>query len=217
VIWVAKSFREEHRVALDWLNEHTGEGVRFFGVVVRALRIGDSPPAPYLEVVAKPNDWQKSVRRVAPGGESSEAVAYRAFWGPLRERLLEIDPAVLEGRAEPRSIWLTTNSPVPHSTLAAEIGAGELRVVLDIDTGDRDRNRAILRQITDQRAMLESEIGELDFLEGKRRCRIVKRRAWEGKLLTQPSLHDEAREWFLQNLDDFRRGAEAVARVTDST
>jgi hypothetical protein len=78
IIWVAKAFRDEHRVALDWLNEHTGEGTRFFGVVIRALRIGESLPAPFLELVVSPNDWQKSVRQTTPAGESSEAAAYRA-------------------------------------------------------------------------------------------------------------------------------------------
>ncbi len=25
IVWVTKEFRDEHRVALDWFNEHTGE------------------------------------------------------------------------------------------------------------------------------------------------------------------------------------------------
>lgn len=185
-MWVAKSFCDEHRVALDWLNEHTGEAIRFFAVVVKALRIGDSPPAPFLEVVAKPNDWQKTVRRVAAGGESAEADAYRSFWAPLRQRILDREPELLRGRTEPKSIWLTMNSPIRKTSLAAEIGAGELRVVLDIDTGVRESNLALLGEIAENRSALEAIAGELEFLEGVQRCRIVKRRAWEGKLLTQP-------------------------------
>jgi hypothetical protein len=34
VVWVATSFREEHRAALDWLNARTDENTRFFGVEV---------------------------------------------------------------------------------------------------------------------------------------------------------------------------------------
>ncbi|MBM2822711.1 MAG: hypothetical protein HW413_1457 [Thermoleophilia bacterium] len=30
IVWIARGFRDEHRVALDWLNEHTGEDIRFF-------------------------------------------------------------------------------------------------------------------------------------------------------------------------------------------
>ncbi len=104
IVWVTKGFRDEHRVALDWLNEHTGEGIRFFGLVVKAVRIGDSLPAPMLDVVVQPNDWQKTVRRVAMPPEAEETAAYRSFWEPLRERLLEEDRGLLrDGPSRSRS------------------------------------------------------------------------------------------------------------------
>ena len=43
VIWVTRHFRDEHRQALDWLNQRTGEETQFFGVVVELWQIGDSP------------------------------------------------------------------------------------------------------------------------------------------------------------------------------
>jgi hypothetical protein len=217
IIWVAKGFRDEHRVALDWLNEHTGEGTRFFGVVVRALRVGSSRPAPFLELAVQPNDWQKSVRRTTPAGESSEAGAYRAFWKPLRDRLLEMDPRLFSGRADPKSIWLSMNSPLRSTNIYGEIGAGELRAVLDIETGDRQRNLELLQQLETHRTMFEAELGPLDFVEGNHRCRIVKRLTWEGKLLTQPQRHDEARVWFDDSLRAFRRTLDSVASSLAST
>ena len=62
VIWVAAGFVDEHRAALDWLNENTAEGLNFFGVEVELWRIGDSPLAPRFNVVSKPNAWTKRVR-----------------------------------------------------------------------------------------------------------------------------------------------------------
>ena len=41
VIWVAPDFRDEHRRALDWLNERTDTGVDFFGVEVGVVQIGE--------------------------------------------------------------------------------------------------------------------------------------------------------------------------------
>ncbi|MFN8185822.1 MAG: DUF4268 domain-containing protein [Gaiellales bacterium] len=210
IIWVAKAFREEHRVALEWLNEHTDERTRFFGVVVRALRVGASQPAPFLEVAAKPSDWQKSVRSATSGSESAEHAAYRAFWAPLRERLMNEDPALLKGRSEPKSLWLVTNSPIHRTSIAAEIGSGELRVHLEIDTGDRERNLHVLQRLRDDRATIEAAVGELEYLEGNYRCKIVKRLPWPGKLLTEPDRYDEAREWFYENLGSLRRGVEAA-------
>jgi len=62
IVWIATTFREEHRQALDWLNEHTYPDIRLFGIQLEVVKIGDSLPAPVLHVVSQPNDWQKRVR-----------------------------------------------------------------------------------------------------------------------------------------------------------
>jgi len=57
IVWVAEEFREEHRAALDWLNEHTAGDVHVFGVQIELWKIGNSAPAPRSNVVAKPTHW----------------------------------------------------------------------------------------------------------------------------------------------------------------
>ena len=59
VVWIAKSFTEQHRAALDWLNEVSETGTRFFGLEIELWQIGESAPAPKFNVVARPNDWTK--------------------------------------------------------------------------------------------------------------------------------------------------------------
>jgi hypothetical protein len=46
VVWVSANFTEEHRAALDWLNEITDERINFFGLEVELWRIGNSDVAP---------------------------------------------------------------------------------------------------------------------------------------------------------------------------
>jgi hypothetical protein len=48
IVWIASDFRDEHRAALDWLNEVTDETTHFFGVVIKAIKIGNSLPAPWI-------------------------------------------------------------------------------------------------------------------------------------------------------------------------
>src|SRR5689334_7653054 len=69
IVWIAQRFTDEHRAALDWLNEVTDERINFFGLEVELWRIGDSPVAPKFNVVSKPNAWTKSVT----GGASRAA------------------------------------------------------------------------------------------------------------------------------------------------
>lgn len=82
VVWIAGEFREPHLSALRWLNEKTGTDVAFFGVRLRAVRIGDSPIAPVFEVLAKPNDWERQLKETAPkkGGSSEEGRTNGEFW-----------------------------------------------------------------------------------------------------------------------------------------
>lgn len=154
IVWIARSFREEHRVALDWLNANTGEDTRFFGVVVKALSVDGSRPAPFFEVVAKPNDWQKAVKAATAGQESATAEAYRAFWTPVREAIEAMSPELFKGKTLLRSLWLTIVSPIPKTSLYGEIGSGELRVKLEIDTGDRNENLRILQELRARRPPL---------------------------------------------------------------
>ena len=159
----------------------------------------------------QPNDWQKTVRTVAAPRDSQDHAVYKSFWEPVRQQILESNAELLKGRAKPKSIWLTMNSPIQRTFLAAEIGSGEIRVLLDIDTGERERNLALLDKLRQQRGMIEAETGELAFLEGNVRCKVMRRRPCDGKLLTQPDRHEEARTWYCENLLAFRRGLDAVA------
>lgn len=210
IVWIARSFREEHRVALDWLNEHTGEDIRFFGVAVKALRVGESTPAPFFELVAKPNTWQKSVRRIAEA-QSPDAAAYKEFWAPLRDEIFRDRPELLAGRKEPKSLWLTINSPIPRTWIQGEIGSRELRGVLEISTGDRDENLALLAQLEAHQEVLEQALGTLSFNQGTHRCKIMRTRPWDGRLIDQPDRYDEARTWFGDTIKEFRKASEAVA------
>lgn len=63
VIWIVKRAREEHRAAIEWLNEHTDENISFFLVEIKLYKIGDSEPAVKFEIIEKPNNWTKEVKK----------------------------------------------------------------------------------------------------------------------------------------------------------
>ena len=62
IIWIVKDANEEHKQAIEWLNEHSDDSINLFLVKVELFRIGDSDIAPHFEIVSQPNDWTKTIR-----------------------------------------------------------------------------------------------------------------------------------------------------------
>lgn len=87
IVWIAKRFTEEHRAALDWLNEHTDEKINLFGLEVELWRIGDSAIAPKFNIISQPNDWSRTVQLAAAGtaGISAHNQLQLKFWTAFRE------------------------------------------------------------------------------------------------------------------------------------
>ncbi len=90
VVWVLPRLREEHRAALDWLNQNTAESLRFFGVEVSLVRIGDSPAAPMFAVEARPNDWQRQVRKAGPRRSAATSSTWEEGWSWLYEAIAAV-------------------------------------------------------------------------------------------------------------------------------
>lgn len=86
IIWIAKKFTEEHRAALDWLNDITTEDINFFGIEIEVWKIGDSYPAPKFNLVAKPNEWTKVHPPIIDLTEAGKLKL--EFWTALRDYIL---------------------------------------------------------------------------------------------------------------------------------
>lgn len=87
IIWVVKHAREEHKAAIEWLNNHTDEKIGFFLCEIKLYQIGDSGPAVKFEVIEKPNDWAKEVKK----SESSSETKQRRYdyWVAFQNRAFQ--------------------------------------------------------------------------------------------------------------------------------
>jgi len=86
VIWVVREVREEHRQAIDWLNEHTDEDISFFLVAIDLWQIENSQPAPKFSIISRPNEWKKSVRTSTQEGDLTDTKTKQLeFWQQLKE------------------------------------------------------------------------------------------------------------------------------------
>ena len=88
IIWVAPRFRDELRSAIDWLNDISGPETGFFGVVLEVFQISDSAYAPHFNIVARPNDWQRQVKRSSSTSRgmppNETALKLMSFWEDVR-------------------------------------------------------------------------------------------------------------------------------------
>lgn len=207
IAWIASSFREEHRQALDWLNEHTGEEVRFFGIALRAVRIAGSPAAPLLEVVAKPNDWQKRVRATTSRPASEREVALKQFWASVIEELGGRTPLITTPQTKVSSSgWQRFPCDVPGAAVFAVFGQGHVRVELYIDTQSAERNQELFDALLAYRPAIEDRFGgpvEFDPGEGKQICKVLVKHPAPKSAVLVPEVHDELRGWFADTLPRF--------------
>ncbi|SDG81771.1 PAS domain-containing hybrid sensor histidine kinase/response regulator [Psychroflexus sediminis] len=62
VIWIASSFKDEHKKGLDWLNDHTSDEIGFYGIKIELWQIGNSQPAARFNVISQPNSAVRQAR-----------------------------------------------------------------------------------------------------------------------------------------------------------
>lgn len=200
VVWVAPNFRDEHRKALDYLNDKAGDDARFFGVEVKVVRIGDSPPAPMFNLAAKPSEWRARVEATQASSDlSAKREAYRAFWGKYLEAIHEQHPGLTNVKAASTRNWTNINYLRGGINISlAFLAKSRLVCEVYIDTRDAERNSTILGALIKHKSEVEKVVGEQlhwDDIPLKRACRI--RAITDGDVLDTSS-HDRLITWLAE-------------------
>lgn len=194
VIWIAGDIREEHRQALEWLNQRTDSQSQFFGIVVEVLRIDDSSPAYNFKLVVYPNEWQKT-RRVVPG-PTPRAEAYRNYFQLLIDELRERYKFTGAKIAQPQN-WYSFASGFTGITYAASYAqGGQARVEIYIDKGDSAENKRLFDWLAENQDSIEQELGgslAWERLDDKQASRIAMYRP--GSIDDNAKILAETRQW----------------------
>jgi len=176
IIWVAEKFREEHKKALEWLNENVDpeSALSLFGVEIKLIKIGNSPPAPDFDIVVKPNDWERSIK-LSSSTLSETEKKYLKFYTRLAETYKKNNPKWRKLKPQPQS-WLSFGAG--KSGLAfgwAFRSNNRISIELYIDTGDKNENERIFEDLEKYKDKIENEVKGINWekLEEKRACRIA--------------------------------------------
>lgn len=206
VVWIAEIVRDEHRQALEWLNQRTDEDTQFFGVVIDVFKIDDSKPAYVFKPVVSPSEWQKSKKRQASGTVSPKGEMYRNYFQGLIDELREKHKFTNAKIGQPQN-WYFFASGVSGITFGAVfVQGGKARTELYIDVGEGDRNKELFDWLYAQREELHSKFGrelEWERLDDKRASRIAVYR--DGTIESDEVELMEIKAWHVENLINFKK------------
>ena len=123
IVWIVKRARDEHRQAIEWLNQHTDKNIGFFLLEIELWQIGDSEKAPRFNIVERPNDWAKTMKTIE--GMSDTEILKLDFWTGFNEAMSHHEKFTTSFR---------TRKVGPHHYYDLKIGSSEYQVVLTINT-----------------------------------------------------------------------------------
>lgn len=207
IIWIAARFTDEHRAALDWLNEATAENFRFFALEVELWKIGESSAAPKFNIVSKPNEWSKTVGAARKQIESDALTETKqlqlSFWTALQAKL-DSHPNLRPQQPRPQH-WTNISIGRSGMRLGALINTREDRIGVELYLHD-DNAQAYFHELEETKSDIEAALGFSPLwkaLPEKRASRIVFYR--QASPLDREDHWGEYLEWMVARLDDFDR------------
>ena len=171
IIWIVKHARDEHKQAIEWLNQHTDENVGFFLVEIELWKINDSLPAPKFNVVEKPNDWAKAMKVVE--GLSALQKLQLDFWQAFNEHAF-VKPGFKK--------VFSQRKPSPQHWYSVSIGRSTYHISFTVNTqkkrlgaeiyfsGDKDAYGRFM----EHKEEIEKELSmPVEWREANKDCRIL--------------------------------------------
>ena len=172
IIWIVKEAREEHKAAIEWLNNNSSEEIGFFLIELHAYKINDSLPAPMFKVVEKPNNFTKTSKQNYSDKELNRSQNERLmFWEEFN--------TVIVSKGKPFSVrkpttdhWYDVAIGTSEAHLAINLVNKENKIVLELYILD---NKNLFDHIYEDKEKIESTL-QMSFswerLDGKKASRI---------------------------------------------
>ncbi len=200
IIWIAKDANEEHRQAVDWLNEHTDEALCFFLIKVELWRINESPYAPKFHIISQPNNWVKIIR-ASPRGLSEANLMQLDFWSKFKSHAEEKKVNFRLKMPNPLSYYyVSINRPGETIALVMSIKYKFIRCEIYI-TGPKE----IYYGHYENKDEIEKQMGEKlvwQELPGKTASRIHITK--ENVDVTNKEIWEECFDWFILKAEKFQ-------------
>lgn len=200
VIWIVDSVRDEHKKALDWLNEHTDEDINFFLIKMELWQIGDSPYAPKFQVVSQPNDWAKTIKKSTSSSTlTATKVLQLDFWNKFKEYAISKGTKLKLRKTSPQH-WYDISLGMSDAHIALVAIPRERIIRCEVWISDK---KELFHQFRKNEEQIEAGLGEqLNWMElpGKKASRIVISREAD---VSENEKWEEYFEWLLNRAEKF--------------
>jgi hypothetical protein len=172
IIWIVKEVRDEHKQAVDWLNEHTDENIYFFAIKMELWQIDDSPYAPKFQIASQPNDWAKAIKASTAKTNLTETkILQLEYWTKFSEYLKE-NSKILKARKPRAQHWYDLSVGGLDAGITLTINSRENQIACELYIREDKDLYYFLEQ---KKVIIEKELGcELIWmpLENKKASRI---------------------------------------------
>jgi hypothetical protein len=196
IIWVCDKVTEEHRNAIDWLNEITQEEISFFAVEIELWKINDSLPAPKFNIICRPNDWAKTIKSSSTTSNelTNTKMLQLKFWNALKEYMVEHN-TFLKLQTPRAQHWYLISIGRSKFSISLTVHTRNSKIASEIYIRGEDAKNAF-SQLIAQKNEIEKEFGgALDWQElpEGQDCRI--RVVSDGNIANE-SAWNKCFEWF---------------------
>jgi len=202
IVWIAKSFREEHRQALDWFNKITIKNVDFFGIEIELLQIADSPYAPNLKIVSKPNEWTRSIRSQKQSLTEGDTLKLE-YWTAFNEYIKNNNVKISQRKAAAQHWYdVAIGRSGVHFSLTLRINKKDIACEVCMwDENAKDLFNYLLGYKEEVENIFGEEMEWKELPEGKS-SRIVLRNFLDP---TKQENWDYCFKWYAETIEKFRK------------
>ena len=201
VIWISEEIQDEHRQALEWLNQRTDTETQFFAVVVEVLQIDDSNPALNFKLVVFPNEWQKSKKQKTSTNLTPRQEKYRDYFQALIDELREKRNFTKARAGQPQN-WYTFSSGIRGIGYGAQFAkGGKVLAYVNIYQDVRGNRLDLFDTLQKRNENIESNFGaplEWNRAEEQQVSWLAVYR--DGNIESSDSELEEIRKWHITNL-----------------
>lgn len=194
IVWVVKRARDEHRQAIEWLNQHTDTSLGFFLVEIELWQIDDSAIAPKFNVIERPNDWAKQMKNSENLSDRRQLLL--KFWNGFNDYIAQSDIFKKDftiRKAQPDH-WYDLSVGNSSYHICMTISAQKKRLSCGVYIPD---NKDLFHTFEDNKDIFQKEFGEEgDWKEAAKATRIV---IYKGFDLYNETKWEEAYAWFVEN------------------